>query len=214
MKKIQAPLISEKNSSTIDLNSVVFSQHLNPKALAQVIRVYQANSHQKTKKTKTRSEVTGSTRKIYRQKGTGGARHGSNKAPIFVGGGVALGPSGEKPQKLHLSQKLRAKALASVLTEKVENKKLYTIEFPEFKKPSTTKISHFLETNQLRGKLLLIYSELDTSNLLLSVRNLSLVTLISASDINAYHVFIANSLLITPTALKTIETRIIPLIKN
>src|SRR3989339_1874998 len=96
----------------------------NSTLLSQALRVYSSNSHQKTSKVKTRGEVVGSTRKIYRQKGTGNARHGAKYAPIFVGGGIAHGPKGVKPGNLVLPQKMRRAALASAILLKLEDGKV------------------------------------------------------------------------------------------
>lgn len=105
---------------TMSLPSEVFGATPNKVLIAQAVRVYLANQRQGNASTKTRGEVTGSTRKIYRQKGTGRARHGAVKAPIFVGGGVAMGP---KPHDFSLTmpQKMRKAALISALSEKAQN---------------------------------------------------------------------------------------------
>lgn len=210
MKKIEAPIIGNTDKQNFTLNPVIFSTHLDPRALAQVIRVYQSNTHQQTKKTKTRGEVAGSTRKIYRQKGTGGARHGSTKAPIYVGGGIAFGPTGVRAKALHLTQKLRAKALASVLTDKIENNNLYIFDCPKFDKPSTKEISSIFAKNNLQDKNILIYSDSDPENMLLSIRNLATTYLIPASDLNAFQVISAKNILFTPAAAHSLEERISP----
>jgi large subunit ribosomal protein L4 len=210
MKKIEAPIIGKTDKPNFTLDPVIYSTHLNPKALAQVIRVYQSNAHQQTKKTKTRGEVAGSTRKIYRQKGTGGARHGSTKAPIYVGGGIAFGPTGVRAKPLHLNQKLRAKALASVLTDKVENNHLYIFDCPKLDQPSTKEIFSILVKNKLIDQNILIYSDSDSENMLISVRNLESIYLISASDLNAFQVISAKNILFTPAAAHSLEERISP----
>src|SRR3989338_10897476 len=101
--------IEGKEEKTIELPKDIFSVSANPSLLAQAVRVYLVNQRQGNVKVKTRSEVIGSTRKIYRQKGTGKARHGAIKAPIFVGGGVAHGPK-QKDYNLKFNKKMRKKA--------------------------------------------------------------------------------------------------------
>ena len=91
----------------------------NTAILSQAVRVYTSNSHQKTSKVKTRGEVQGSTRKIYRQKGTGNARHGAKYAPIFVGGGIAHGPKGVRPENMILPKAMRRRALAAAMQTKM-----------------------------------------------------------------------------------------------
>ncbi len=102
------------------LPTEIFDVKINPQLISQAIRTYQVNNRLGTVSTKTRSEVAGSTRKIYRQKGTGRARHGSITAPIFIGGGVAHGP---KPYDYSLKwpQKMKQAALFGVLTDKFQN---------------------------------------------------------------------------------------------
>src|SRR4051812_43857335 len=92
------------------------------------IRAYLANQRQGTSKVKKRGEVEGSTRKIYRQKGTGGARHGARYAPQFRGGGIAFGPSGEKNYQIQVNKKVKKRALQSILSKKMENKKVIIIK--------------------------------------------------------------------------------------
>jgi large subunit ribosomal protein L4 len=204
MKKIEAPIIGNSEKKTYTLDS-----------LAQVIRVYQSNSHQNTKKTKTRGQVAGSTRKIYRQKGTGGARHGSTKAPIYVGGGIVFGPTGIKGKNLRLNQKLRAKALASVLTDSLENQHLAIFDCPKITKPSTKKITTILNENKLdKNKLLFIYSDSDPDNLSLSIRNLVNVNLVSAASLNALQVLSAEKIILTPAATHALEERISPFLNS
>ena len=109
-----------KSSGTVTLPKEIFGEVVNKKLLAQAVRVYMANKRQGNASTKTRGEVEGSTRKIYRQKGTGNARHGSIRAPIFVKGGIVHGP---KPRDfgLDLSKKMRRKALFSALSAKLQD---------------------------------------------------------------------------------------------
>lgn len=119
--------VSGEEKGSMNLPSDVFGLTPNKKLISQAVRVYLANQRQGTASTKTRSEVVGSTRKIYRQKGTGRARHGANKAPLFVGGGIALGP---KPRdfSLKLPQKMRKIALFSALSEKAKEGAIRVIE--------------------------------------------------------------------------------------
>ena len=106
---------SSAKNSQLKVSESLFDQP-NPRLLAQAIRVYLSNQRQGTSKTKTRSEVKMTTRKMYRQKGTGGARHGAKDAALFVGGGIAHGPTGQENWKRSLTRTLRSKALAAALT--------------------------------------------------------------------------------------------------
>lgn len=216
MKKLQAPIIStDKDSSLFDLNPIVFSQTLDPKTLAKVIRVYQSNSHQQTRKVKTRSQVAGSTRKVYQQKGTGNARHGSITAPIYVGGGVAKGPTGIRPAMLKVSQKLRCLALASVLTSKLESESIFVIKAPQVEKPSTKSILSLLKSGSIDQKsVCIVRTESDAEDFVFSVRNLPNCHLTAASDFNTLDASTVKVILFTPSAIDTLQTRLLPFLKS
>ena len=112
----------------ISLNSAIWEVPLSKWNVSLANRYYLANQRQGTKKVKTRGEIRGSTRKIYRQKGTGGARHGHRYAPQFVGGGVAFGPRGIENYSLDINKKLKKKVFQSLLGEKIWNKRLIVID--------------------------------------------------------------------------------------
>jgi len=140
----------------IKLPKEIFSVNASDKLLSQYVYVYLNNWKKGFSQTKTRSEVTGSTRKIYRQKGTGRARHGSSKAPIFVGGGVALGPTGDYRQ-LKLTKKMRRKALFYSLSLKLKNKNLLVIDQKQVEKVKKTKeAASLLEQAKINEKALLV----------------------------------------------------------
>lgn len=124
-------------SGKTDLPSEIFGVTGAPQLLSQAIRVYLANQRASSAHTKTRGEVTGSTRKIYRQKGTGRARHGAITAPIFVGGGIVHGPRTHSFSR-QLSQKMRRKALFAALSQKYQDKELVVVDTFE-KLPMKTK---------------------------------------------------------------------------
>ncbi len=177
-------------------------------ALNQVLRVYLSRTHQATKKTKSRNEVVGSSRKIYRQKGSGRARHGAITAPIFVGGGVTHGPSGVSKSKLKLNKKLKNKALAYLLKIKADKKLIFSFNSLKLTKPNTKNIYKLLLPHLSDKQTLFVYSSSTSKNLILSLRNLKNIKLISASKINPLHLARFNQIIFTPTAFKTITTRI------
>lgn len=216
MKKLQAPIIStDKEKSVFDLNPVVFSQKLDPKTLAKVIKVYQSNSHQQTRKVKTRSEVAGSTRKLYQQKGTGNARHGSITAPIYVGGGVAKGPTGIRPMMLKVSQKLRSLALASVLTTKLSEDAIFIIKAPQTDKPSTKSILNLLkDTDASHKSISFIRADSDSDEFIYSTRNIANADLVAAASMNAYQASKSDLLVFTPDAIELLQTRLLAFLKS
>lgn len=175
---------------SIDLPKEIFGAKVNEKLMAQAARVYLVNQRQGTASTKTRGEVTGSTRKIYRQKGTGRARHGSIKAPIFVGGGIVFGP---RPRKfeLKLSKQMRRKALFSALSHKLIDQKISVVDTASANGKTKNFASLLKNLNLLTKKKidnLVLYvsdSNLSTKR---AVRNIRGVTVSNAQSINTYEV--------------------------
>ncbi len=146
--------IKGKKIESIDLPEVVFGAKSNSVLVAQVVRVYRANQRQGNASSKTRGEVQGSSRKIYKQKGTGRARQGTIRAPHRVGGGIAFGP---RPHdfSLTINQKMRKKALFSVLSDKLKDKKIYFIEGLTKLKGKTKEVIEFLNAVKLPKKKVL-----------------------------------------------------------
>lgn len=140
-RSLKVPVLdlSGKKVKEIDLPSDIFAAKINAPLMAQAVRVYLSNQRKAFAKVKTRAEVRGSGRKIWRQKGTGNARHGDRYAPIFVGGGKAHGPRGNQAYHLTLPKKMRKKALASALTAKLNEGKVIVISGLEKLKPKTKK---------------------------------------------------------------------------
>src|SRR3989344_5604580 len=137
--------ISGKVVSKLSLPKEIFGVRVNERLIAQAVRVYLANQRKGTASTKTRGEVRGSTRKIWRQKGTGRARHGSRKAPIFVGGGIAHGPRGVTAASLKLTKKMRRLALFGALTDKVSERAMIAVNDLTRLLPKTREAYTFLQ---------------------------------------------------------------------
>lgn len=144
-KKVSTNLYDKKGKivGKVSLPADIFAVKINPVLLAQAVRVYLANQRMGTASTKTRGEVKGSTRKIYRQKGTGKARHGSIRAPIFVGGGIVFGPS-PRDFSLKLSKKARRKAIFAALSQKLQEEKIFVIDSLVEIKPKTKEMLEVL----------------------------------------------------------------------
>ncbi|MFC1649685.1 50S ribosomal protein L4 [Patescibacteria group bacterium] len=166
--------------------------------LAQAVRVYEDKTHTGLSSTKTRSQIVASTRKIYRQKGTGGARHGAKSAPIFVGGSKAHGPKGVK-RSLKLSSKMRKKALISALVLKTQKDRLVAVKTPE--KLSKTgqaydllqKIQKDLKITNSSQKLTVVLSE-KAKEARRVFRNIENVKVLSDKSMNAYDVYLGGLL--------------------
>lgn len=184
----------------------ILASEINNKLLAQSVRVYLANQRQGTASTKTRGEVTGSTRKIYRQKGTGRARHGDIKAPIFVGGGVVGGPK-PKDFSLKISKKQRRKALFGALSLKFKNKEIIGLsnKFLEIKPKTKNLVNFFKKTNLEEDKKLLIVPEKEANNLRLAARNIPGVKIMTVNSINCYQVLNHQKILIIDKAIESIK---------
>lgn len=197
--------IEGKNTSKkVQLPDHIFGIEPNHHVMYLDVKLILANQRQGTHKTKERSEVSYSTRKIIRQKGSGGARHGSIKANIFVGGGRVFGPR-PRDYGFKLNQKERKLARASALSEKVKDGALDVVEKFEIDKPSTktfAKIAGNLSDG--KKKLLFIVGELN-KNVYLSARNLEGVNILSASKLNTYDVLNAQKVIILEDALSEIE---------
>lgn len=192
-----------KELELIALPKAVEEAKINPRSLAQYIRVYLANQRQGNAATKTRGEVIGSTRKIYKQKGTGRARHGDIKAPIFVGGGVVGGP---QPHYLSLkiNKKQRKKALLDSFILKYKQGDIIGLDDNiQDIEPKTKLFSNILRSlNVDHNKLLLILPKLKKNNLLLAARNMPNVTISQINTLNPYLLLKSPKILILHEALK------------
>lgn len=199
--------IDGKEKKEIELPKSIFKADVNPKLLAQYVKVYLANQRQGTAATKTRGEVIGSTRKIYRQKGTGRARHGSIKAPIFVGGGVA---HGVKPRdySLKINKKQKRKALFGALTMKFKNKQIFGLIDDSMNiKIRTKTFADFLrKTNMINLRNLLIFPKLQRNNLLLASRNIKNVDLVDVRTLNPFQVLKSKNIIFIEGSLKILES--------
>ncbi len=188
----------------IDLPKSVFAAKVSPQLMAQAVRVYLANHHQGTASTKTRGEVAGTTKKTYRQKGTGHARHGSLKAPIYVGGGIAFGP---QPHDfgLKLPQRMRKTALFSALTSKFNNNDIIIVDELEKSATKTNALSKILQNLEHSEKKKLTLKTLLVpplkNNLNLVSRNIENLTLIPVNLLNTYEVLSNEKIIFTKEAI-------------
>lgn len=197
-----------KSAGRVKLPDKIFAAQASPKLLAQAVRVYLANQRQGTVKVKRRGEVKGSGRKIWRQKGTGRARHGDRYAPIFVGGGIAHGPTGSQRHKLKLSKVMRRKALFAALTQKTGAKELIIVDGLEKLEPKTKVMYRAVTkvTSKAPKKLSIILPD-GTDSVIRGARNIKGVKLLSAKRLNAFEVLNAGMIILMKSAVKPIEER-------
>lgn len=196
-----------KVSGKVSLPKEIFGETVNKKLLAQAVRVYQANKRQGNANTKTRGEVDGSTRKIYRQKGTGNARHGSLRAPIFVKGGIVHGPR-VRDFGLELPKKMKRKALFSALSAKLADGEVKVLSGLEKITPKTKQFAQVIEKLAFEGtnKKLLLVAPDNFENARRASRNLTGITNTSAVRLNALEVLSSKHLLFTKEAITEMET--------
>lgn len=203
-----------KSTSKMSLPKNVFGLEDNPQIIAQAVRVHLSNQRKAGAKTKTRGEIRGSTRKIWRQKGTGRARHGDRYAPIFVGGGIAHGPSGEANYKKKMPKKMKNKALAVAFSIKAKDKEIRVITGLEKIEGKTKEMADFLKMltkkekiTKKTPKILLIISE-KMEKVFQAGRNIPNLEISLAQNVNTYQVLNTDLLLLNKEAIKKIEERI------
>jgi large subunit ribosomal protein L4 len=183
-----------------ELPASLFDGVVNEAVLHQVVKAYLANQRQGNASTKTRGEVRGGGRKIWRQKGTGRARQGSIRAPHWTGGGIAFGPT---PRDYHqdVPKKVRALARRSAFNARAQGEQVSVIERFDVDGPKTRRITELLEKIGLKGQKVLILTSEANQNLYLSARNLRHVRVLPFREASAYDVLDANALLIEEGAL-------------
>lgn len=220
MPKVDVLATSGKKVGTAMLPKEIFGVKVNEDLIAQAVRVYLANQRKARAKTKRRGEVVGSRRKIWRQKGTGRARHGDRYAPIFVGGGVAHGPTGRENWKLKLSKKMRRKALFSALTSKLKGGEIIVVTGFEKMKPKTKEMVKIIKNlkfkmkkpasrdsggmDKLKSKISIILPE-TLENIIRAGRNISNLKLVQANLLNTYEVLNGGTLIFTKDSIKALK---------
>jgi large subunit ribosomal protein L4 len=192
-----------KLKGKMTLPEEVFGEKMNKQLIAQAVRVYLANQRAGGASTKTRGMVEGSTRKIYRQKGTGRARHGGIRAPIFIGGGIAFGPV---PHDFSLSMpvRMKRKALACALTSQYVGGNVIIAGGLETLKPKTKFMAKALLNIAGDGSVLLVVTK-DAKTIIQIARNIDSVHCISASDITTYDVLSHKKVIFMKDAVATVK---------
>jgi len=202
---VQIPVynISGEEVRQIEVSDAVFAAPFNEAIVHQVMVGQQANARQGTAATKTRANVRGSTRKLYRQKGTGYARAGSKKSPLRVGGGVTFGPH-PRSYRQDLPKKMRRLALRCVLSAKAADGELKVLEEWGFSEPKTKKMVEALAALGVDSSALIITPEPD-ENVIKSARNLKKIKTLPASVISVNEILSYKLLLMTEAAVRLAE---------
>jgi|TARA_B100001059_G_C17649294_1_gene483554 large subunit ribosomal protein L4 len=200
--------IDGSKTQTIEVSDKLVKLKVNHKLIKFVIDWQFNNSKPRTAKTKQRNEIRGSTKKIVAQKGSGGARHASKKAPLFVGGGVAHGPKGAVYKIKKINKKVRKLALAQSLSKKNSDKNLHILADVKNEIKKTKEFNKFLEKNNFANAL--IISDTDSlKNINKSARNIKNIKLIEDKGANIYDLFKYKNIIMTSTSVKKIQDRIL-----
>jgi large subunit ribosomal protein L4 len=197
-------LSGKETGRKVTLNDRIFGIEPNDHAIYLDVKQYHANQRQGTSKSKERNEVAGTTKKLKRQKGTGGARAGSMKSPVFVGGGTIFGPR-PRDYSFSLNKKLKRLARISALSHKAKANGITVLEDLSFDAPKTKQMSDLMSNLKVGDKKTLFVLPQSNKNVYLSSRNLERSKVVTASDLSTYDILNANNLIVTESALPIIE---------
>ncbi|WP_304136836.1 50S ribosomal protein L4 [Mesonia mobilis] len=191
----------------VTLSDAVFGVEPNEHAIYLDVKQYLANQRQGTHKAKERAEITGSTRKIKKQKGTGTARAGSIKSPIFKGGGRVFGP---RPRNygFKLNKSLKKLARKSALSQKAKNNDVLVVENLEFDSAKTKNFISLLQGLGIEGKKSLFVLSESNNNVYLSSRNLKAAEVVTASELNTYKILHSNNIVFVEGSLEGVESNL------
>lgn len=191
----------------VTLSDAVFGVEPNEHAIYLDVKQYLANQRQGTHKAKERAEITGSTRKIKKQKGTGTARAGSIKSPIFKGGGRVFGP---RPRNygFKLNKSLKKLARKSALSQKAKNNEVLVVENLEFDSVKTKNFISLLQGLGIEGKKSLFVLSESNNNVYLSSRNLKATEVVTASELNTYKILHSNNIVFVEGSLEGVESNL------
>ena len=204
--KIEKINLDGKKDSIEILDSII-SAKINKKLISNLLYKTNANYKGRKAKTKQKNEITGSTSKIYAQKGTGNARHASRKAPIFVGGGIAHGPKGEdkyKVRKINKSEK--KKSISSLITEKNNEKNL--LVFADFKNEitKTKEMNKILEKFKAKDSLIIL-DKISKEKIMRSVKNIANIKVTDVNHFSSYDVIKFKKIIFTETSVRELEKK-------
>ncbi|MDD4661758.1 MAG: 50S ribosomal protein L4 [Candidatus Pacebacteria bacterium] len=186
------------------LDKEIFEVPMNSNLVHQIVTSQMSNRRQVLAHTKTRAEVSGSGKKPWRQKGTGKARHGSIRSPLWIGGGVTFGPSNERNYKKDVPKKMKRKALFMVLSDKLKSDSLIIVDSFDITEIKTRAFKEMIDSLGLKGSILIALDELN-DNVIKSARNLPKVTTIQAKDLNCLDLMNHKYLVTTEKAVEKIK---------
>lgn len=194
----------QETGRKVTLSESVFGIEPNDHVIYLDVKQYMADQRQGTHKSKERSEVSGSTRKLGRQKGGGGARRGDINSPVLVGGGRVFGPK-PRDYRFKLNKKVKNLARRSALSYKAQEQAILVVEDFNFEAPKTKDFVNIAKNLKVDGKKLLLLLPEANKNVFLSARNLQKAHLMVAKDVNTYKILDADVLIVTENSLKAVE---------
>lgn len=205
-KKISCKVLNQlgEEAGKVMLKGEVFNVEVNNQVMFDAVQVYLSNMRQATAKTLTRGEVSGGGKKPWRQKGTGRARAGSSRSPIWRKGGIVFGPTGNENYKISQNKKEHALALKSALTLKATSKNVIVVDELNFEAPSTKAAVEVLTKINAKAKTLIVISS-DNDNLVASARNIPGVIVVKTNNLSVYDILNSDSIVFTKESVKAVE---------
>lgn len=203
MPKVALYNIAGEQVGEIELNDGIFGVEVNPALLHEVVTMQLANKRQGTQATKNRALVSGGGKKPWRQKGTGRARAGSIRSPLWKGGGVVFGPM-PRSFRYSMPKKMRRLALKSALSSKVNTGEIVVVEGLQFETPKTKEMAKILQNLKVERKALVVLPEHD-ENVIKSARNIEGVSTTEARNLNVYDILAHDKLVLTKEAVAKVE---------
>lgn len=194
----------QETGRKVTLSESIFGIEPNDHVIYLDVKLYMADQRQGTHKSKERSEVSGSTRKLGRQKGGGGARRGDINSPVLVGGGRVFGPK-PRDYRFKLNKKVKNLARRSALSYKAQEQAILVVEDFNFEAPKTKDFVNIAKNLKVDGKKLLLLLPEANKNVFLSARNLQKAHVMVAKDVNTYKILDADVLIVTENSLKAVE---------
>ena len=207
MNKVQVINSKGKKVETIDLDPSVFDGKINKAIIHQAVVMYLANQRKGLASTKTKGQVQGGGRKPWRQKGTGRARVGSIRSPLWRGGGITFGPKPHSYRK-KFPKTMKAQAAKSALNAKIHDKELLILDKSEVKSHKTKEFAQILKNLKIDAEMVRFVIDAWTQNLKLSHRNIKNVKLTKAEDLNTYEILDCKRLIFTKNAIRNVQERI------
>ena len=205
--KLKVLNIDGKKINDIEISDTIFSLKPNYNIIQSLLDWHMSHAKQRKAKTKQRNEITGSTAKIYAQKGTGGARHSSRKAPLFVGGGVAHGPKGDVYKVKKINKKIKKLGLFHLLSEKNKINSLFVFEDFKDEIKKTKLFNNFLEKNKLKNSL--IISDKDSKlKIIKSARNIPNLKVVDHDAANVFDILKYKNIVFTKSSIKMFQERL------